>query len=148
MGPIGPKNSLYRRRYGKNTECMFGSCLGHLYCKFMEIIGLKALGNYFAAIWFNRFSICSWENTKTLISMISGFSDVSPAHQLFLSLETPRYLNKINKIPGKVQKIIFSESHNFVNRTFVFVCKRRAPTNSADPFNEILRNVKLGSISS
>ena len=53
--------------------------LSHVYGKFMEIISLKAPGNYFASIWINNFSICLWENPKTLMSMISGFPDVSPS---------------------------------------------------------------------
>ena len=43
----------------------------------MDKIRLKAPGNYSASVWYNNCSICLWENAKTLISMISGFWDVS-----------------------------------------------------------------------
>ena len=43
----------------------------------MEIIGLKAPGNYSGSFWSYNFSICLWESPKTLISMISGLLDVS-----------------------------------------------------------------------
>ena len=51
--------------------------VGSFYGKFMEIISLKSPGNYSASIWINIFSICLGESLKTIISMISGFWDVS-----------------------------------------------------------------------
>ena len=56
----------------------FRQFLGHTYGKFTEIISLKAPGNYSAPFWSTRLSICSWENPKALISMLSGFLNVSP----------------------------------------------------------------------
>ena len=56
---------------GKNLGDLFLRLLGHFYNKFMEILGLRAPGNHSASIWFTNFSICLWENLKTLISMIS-----------------------------------------------------------------------------
>ena len=53
-------------------------CLGNLYGDFMEKICLKAPGNYSAPIWSYKCSICLWEKPETLMSMISGFSNVSP----------------------------------------------------------------------
>ena len=51
--------------------------LSFFYGDFLEIIGLKAPGNYSASIWSNIFSICLWESPKLFISMISAFLDVS-----------------------------------------------------------------------
>ena len=53
--------------------------VGHLYGTCMEIISLKAPGNYSASFWSYHFSICLWENLKLLISMISALWDVSRA---------------------------------------------------------------------
>ena len=58
-----------------------GPLLGNVYGEFMEIRCLKAPFNYYAPFWSNRFSSCLWENLKTPISMISGFSDVPLAPQ-------------------------------------------------------------------
>ena len=63
---------------------MFKACFalfGHLCGNFMEIICLKALGNCSASILTYNFSISSWENPKTLISMIPGLWDVSPSSE-------------------------------------------------------------------
>ena len=53
--------------------------LSNVYGKSMEIICLKALGNYYGPFWSYNFSICLWDNLKLLISMISGVLNVSPA---------------------------------------------------------------------
>ena len=66
----------------------------HSYGKLMEILGLKAPGNYSASIWINKIPICLWENLETLISMISGFWDVSrplkPILSIFGDTRTPK----------------------------------------------------------
>ena len=49
--------------------------LNHLGAKFMEKMGLKALGNYSASIRSNNFSILSCEGPKPIMFMISGFLD-------------------------------------------------------------------------
>ena len=54
--------------------CMF--CLG-----FIEIISLKAPGNYSASFWSNKLSILSLERPKPNTSMISDFLD--PIETLF-----------------------------------------------------------------
>ena len=50
--------------------------LDNLYSNFMEIIGLKALGNYSASFWSHTFSNLLCERPKPNTSMISGFSDL------------------------------------------------------------------------
>ena len=49
--------------------------LGHLYGKFIEIIGLKAPGNYSASSWSYNLSILFCEGPKPNISMNFGFLD-------------------------------------------------------------------------
>ena len=73
-------------------------CIGNFNCNFIEMIGLKAPGNYPGPFWSNRFSICLWENLKNLSSMISGFLNVSlsPKTNYFIFGDTRRR-NKIKK---------------------------------------------------
>ena len=91
-----------RPKIGQTYLCVCLLLLGHGYCIFLEIIGLKAPGNYSASIWSYNFSICLWENPKTLISMISGVLGRVPEtqHQLFLSLETSGYPKNQEESPG------------------------------------------------
>ena len=86
----------------ENFRQFFWHSFGICYGNFIEIIDLKAPGNYSASICYNLFSICLWEKLKTLISMISGFWDVSlsPQTNYVLFLETPGHLTKIKKITG------------------------------------------------
>ena len=56
---------------------MFCDLLGHAYCKFIEKICLRARKYYYASIWTYNFSIWHMETLNPLISMISGFSEVS-----------------------------------------------------------------------
>ena len=69
MKPESPENPTFSI-FGKSLIC---------YTIFIEIINLKAPWNYSASFGTNNNLICLWENPKTLISMISGFWDVSPA---------------------------------------------------------------------
>ena len=71
-------------------------CLSHFYGQIVEVIGLKALGNYSGY----NFSICLWDSPET-----PHFYDFEifgrvpePRNQYHLSFETPRYLNK-SRIP-------------------------------------------------
>ena len=57
----------------KNNECIVWRLLGYLYGKLMEIIGLKAPGNYCASIWSNKFSISLLEKQEPDMFMISAF---------------------------------------------------------------------------
>ena len=45
----------------------------------MEVIGLTAPGDYSGPFWSCNFPIRLWEKPKLLISIISGFGDVSPS---------------------------------------------------------------------
>ena len=45
----------------------------------MEMVLPKAPENYSSPFWAYKFSICSWERAKLLISMISGHLDMSPS---------------------------------------------------------------------
>ena len=47
--------------------------LGYLYGKCVQIIGLKAPGNYCEQIWFNEILILLCEGPKPPNAMISGF---------------------------------------------------------------------------
>ena len=69
-------NENHKKIIGKLTA-FARPFLGNCYGEFIELIHLKAPGNYSASIWTYNFLNCLWENPKTLISMISGFSDVS-----------------------------------------------------------------------
>ena len=79
----------------KPFECICRSFDG----KFMEIIGLKAPGNYSGPFWSSNFSILILENLRDLISMISGFLNASPAPKTnyCLSSEAPGYLKQSKK---------------------------------------------------
>ena len=85
--------------------------LQRFYGKLIEKICFKAPGNYSASFWSYDFSICLWENPETLISMISGFSDVSPAPKtsycIFGDLRTPQENQEIS-------------SEHFKNNVFFF----------------------------
>ena len=70
-GLQGPKTGSIGERYCKHNSCIFWHFSCDVYGHFIEMIGLKAPGDYFASIWYNNnYSICLWENPKTVISMI------------------------------------------------------------------------------
>ena len=109
--------------------CMLTFFAINLYGKFMEIIGLKALGNLFASICTYNFPICLWENPNTLISMNSGFSNVSPTFNiaLFLSLETSRHLKPNQETTIDLQEtLFFCKSQNYGNPRLPFLEKTDA----------------------
>ena len=101
--------------------------------KFIEIISLKAPENCSDSFWAYNFSICLWENPKLLISMISGFGDVSLAPKtncFYLSRPQDAWRN-----PRKWQRLPNHTSYKFQNignfKTFETNCKdghRKAPT--------------------
>ena len=75
--------------------------LGHLYGKYVEMIGLKAAGNYSATIWYFKISICLWEKVKLLTSMILGFLNPPPGPKTkYFILGDTRTPKTIKKIPG------------------------------------------------
>ena len=75
----------HRKIIGKSLEthrkhiCKCAFIFGHFYNKFMEIISLKAPGNYSGSIWTDNFSFCLWQNLKIIISMVSRLSNASPS---------------------------------------------------------------------
>ena len=78
----------------------------------MQKIGLNNAGNYSGPFWTYNFSICLLENPGNLISMNSGFSDVSPspkANIIYLG-RPPGYLNW-----SKKQSQIISKKQDFIN---------------------------------
>ena len=67
---------------GKNTANIINAFPDHVWAiSFVEKIGLRAPGNYSGPFLSYNFSICLCENPKILISMSSGFGDMSPAPQ-------------------------------------------------------------------
>ena len=82
--------------------------LRYFHGKSVEMMSLTVLGNYSARFWFNRCSICLWENPNPFISMISAFPDVSPRPNTiyFLCFETPVDLKTIKKTPGTFSNMI------------------------------------------
>ena len=64
--------------------------LGDLYCKLLEIICLKARGNYSGPVWSNSFSIVLLESPQTSILMISGFLGL--VGSLISGFNVPKYL--------------------------------------------------------
>ena len=66
-------------------------------------------------------------------------------NQLFLSLETPGYLNKIKKNPIRFLEILIYKSQSSDNSNFSIF--ERAPTNPDEPSNEILNILEMGPIS-
>ena len=100
-----PKTGYIGDEYGRNCKRI----LSDFYGTFKEIIKQKAPENYSAALWYNIFLSCLWEYPKLLISMISGFLDVSrpPTNELFLSLETPGHLTHIQKKSWNILKTYY-----------------------------------------
>ena len=97
----------WRRKSKENHKKSIGTLenvrqlLNHSCNAFMEITCSKAPQNYSVSIWYFNFSICLWERQHPLISMISGFLNVSlaPNNQLCLSLEIPGDLKESKKHP-------------------------------------------------
>ena len=74
----------------------------------MEKIWPIAPRDYSSSFWTSHFSICLWERPKTLIFMISGFSNLSwPPKPIILSLETPGYI----KQSKEKSQIMFNKSY-------------------------------------
>ena len=61
-----------------------------VYVQYVQIIGLKAPGNYSASFWSNKFSGLLVERPKPNISMIPVFS--GPVEPFFMDLNMPNYL--------------------------------------------------------
>ena len=118
VGPVRPwcgGVAIIWEKYSKNDEYICWRFSGHFYCKLMEIISSKAPGNYSAPFWSYIFSICLWKNQKTIISMISGISDVSPSPQTNII-----YLWRHQDIltTSRKSQIIFETSYVYKFRKF------------------------------
>ena len=83
----------------------------------MEIIGLEGPGNDSASIWSYNFSICLQENLKLIISMISGFLDVSlsPTTNYFYLLNPQRASNNSRNSLSKMSEFIPETPVTFSN---------------------------------
>ena len=137
------------RKIMRKYRNMVGFLLGNLYGTFLEIIGLKAPGNYSASIWSYSFSICLWERLKTFISMISGFSDVSPSP----GINYFHLLRHQDTLTKSRRSQILSECYYFHiinikkwtsnNNKF---WRRRALETPEDPFNKFLKILDTRSI--
>ena len=88
----------------------------HFYCKFMAEISLKSPGNCSGPCWSHNFSICSWENPITLISIsiISGLWDVSlsPKTNMFYPGRPQNTLKHPRKFPHHFRKPHLDIFHN------------------------------------
>ena len=74
---------------------MFWHCLGHAYGKYVEVICLKAPGNYSHQFWSNNVSVLLYEGPKPPTSIISGLA--SPWELLFMDLNLPKILHANKK---------------------------------------------------
>ena len=59
--------------------------MGHFCRKYVEIIGLKAPGDYSDQFWSNKISVLLCEGAKPNISMFSGF--LTPGGPIFIDLK-------------------------------------------------------------
>ena len=73
------EKNMGNHRNIRNILEHFRSFSGHFYGILIEIVCLKAQGNYSAPIWSYNFAICLWETPKTFISIYLGLFDVSLA---------------------------------------------------------------------
>ena len=74
--------------------------------KYVQIIGLKAPGNYSASSWLNKILVLLSEGPKPNISMISGF--LTPREPLFIDLKIPKDFKKYKKYGNVFKHIIFT----------------------------------------
>ena len=79
-------------KWGKIMYAMFEHLLA-IYGKDVEIIGLKARGNYSHQFWPNRILVLLCEGPEPNISMISGF--LGPGESLFINFNIPKILQKM-----------------------------------------------------
>ena len=90
--------------------------MGRFYGNFMEIIGLKAPGNYSASFRSNNFRFAYVRDQKTNIVMISGFVD--PGQPLFMDLNIPNYFKTYTRNRNIVLKHIIFENLDLGNPEF------------------------------
>ena len=127
-----------------------GHLLGHFHGKHVQIIGLKAPGNYSASIWYNTFSICFWERQKTLTSMILDFLDVSrspPPKPTIFIFGDPKKPQTIQKNVS-FDTILFSQITKCRNSPKNKIVGRNGRRqNPDDTSNQILKILYMKSIS-
>ena len=121
--------------------------LGHF--DLLKVIGLQALGKHSASVWIHKIPIRLLENSKLLIFMISGFFNVSlaPKNQLFLSLETPRYLKKTRKSMGDCYNICFLKISGVGKPTFLTFSEKTRAGDDDTSSNKISKIMDIKSIS-
>ena len=75
LQPYGrvPERWGHYERERKNTQCILFAIFLLFYCKCIERMSKKALGNYSASIWSKKCSILLLEKPKPNIFMISIF---------------------------------------------------------------------------
>ena len=107
----------------------FGEFVGLLEDKFIEILGLKAPGNYSASIWYNSFFDFLMGEPQTphfyefwIFGHVPGSQN-----QFFLSVETSGHLKYPEKVPNHFWKYYFYKSENVDNSFFRQFPKRRTP---------------------
>ena len=84
--------------------------------KYVDIIRLKAPGNYSASFWSNKISVLLLERPKSPNSMMSGF--LSPGEHLFMDFNIPKYYNKMRRIVDAfLQNIICYKCQTWENQT-------------------------------
>ena len=116
-GDEPPSSSATRNRINGALEENHRKCfrhlrlhfVGHLYGKFMEIIGLESPWNYSASIWNNKIQIFIIGEPKSPHFHDLGICGpvTKPQSQLCLTLETPGLLKKIKKSPTHLLNVIF-----------------------------------------
>ena len=111
-------------------------------------MGFKAPG--FCSI-FGNFSICLWENSKTLISVTFGIYErvLSSEKQLFVFLETPGYLTPFKKIPNHVRNACFFVNLKMLEiQVFENIGKTETEQSESIRSSKLLEIFDMGSISS
>ena len=78
---------------------------GYFYGKYVEIISLKAPGNYLDRFWSNKIAVLLLERPTPNMFMISGF--LTPGGPLFMDLDIPNYFNKYKKKWKHFRNIFF-----------------------------------------
>ena len=84
---------------GEKLKKQFKRCLSfsnYLYGKYVEIIGLKAPGNYLDQFWFNIIPMLLCEGPKPNMFMISGL--LNPREPLFMLFNMPNYFKNLRKV--------------------------------------------------
>ena len=96
---ISSSNGVPLGGMGKITYAMLCHFWAIYLNKLISIIGLKAPGNDSGQFWSNHFSILLCEGQKHFHDFGIFGRVQTPQNQHYLSLETPRHLKQIKKIP-------------------------------------------------